>query len=470
MVFSGPSFLLKFLPLFLLLYFLVPNKYRNLILSIGSLYFYAFGEKYLVSLIFLSTVVNYYAAKLIQNDQRKKGLLLAILFNFLSLGFFKYFNFAFDNFYTLLDYFNIESNWIKNLPIIALPIGISFFTFQTMSYVIDVYRKEVKASTNFINFLAYVTMFPQLVAGPIVRYIDIEKQLRNRTINLQNFTIGLERFIIGLAKKMLIANTFAVVADQVFKNNVFDLSTGMAWIGIISYSLQIYFDFSGYSDMAIGLGKMFGFDYLENFNYPYISKSIKDFWRRWHISLSTWFRDYVYIPLGGNKNGKYNTYKNLLIVFIVTGLWHGASWTFIFWGLFHGIFLIIERLGFDKILNYLWKPLQHLYALLVVIIGWVFFRSETLEYGFSYVKRMFVFGYGNSSVDNYIHYFYINKEFYITLFVAILFSTPIFTKIDGILNTKRFIYIRPIFFVSILFVTIIYIAGSSYNPFIYFKF
>lgn len=470
MVFSGPTFLLMFLPLVLLLYFILPKKFRNLILTIASLYFYAFGENFLVILIILSSLINYYAALLIEKSQRKKGLLLAILFNFLSLGLFKYFNFAFENFNILLKYFNLESETIKNLPSIALPIGISFYTFQTMSYVVDVYRNEVKASKNFINFLAYVTMFPQLVAGPIVRYIDIEKQLRSRDINLTKFTIGLERFIVGLSKKMLIANTFALVADNIFKNNPLEFSSQIAWLGIIAYSLQIYFDFSGYSDMAIGLGKMFGFDFLENFNYPYISTSIKDFWRRWHISLSTWFRDYVYIPLGGNKNGRLNTYRNLIIVFFVTGLWHGASWNFIFWGLFHGTFLIIERFGFDKILYKLWKPFQHIYALLIVIIGWVFFRSENLNYAFLYLKNMFSFNKGSFQINSYIEFFNINNEFYFTLFIALLLSTPVYLKIDTLLKTRRFIYLRPLFFIFLLFLSITYVAASAYNPFIYFKF
>jgi len=459
-----------FLPLVLLLFYIVPSKYRNLVIAVASLYFYAFGEKFLVILIFLSTVINYYCGILISKNQRKKGIIISILFNLLTLGFFKYFNFTFDNFNLLLNFFDVKIEFIRNLPVIALPIGISFYTFQTMSYVIDVYRGEVKANKNFINFLTYVTMFPQLVAGPIVRYIDIEKQLNNRTVTLNNFVIGLERFIVGLAKKMLIANCFASVADNIFKYDVSELSTPVVWIGIVSYTFQIYFDFSGYSDMAIGLGKMFGFDFLENFNYPYISKSIKDFWRRWHISLSTWFRDYLYIPLGGNKLGVFNTYRNLFIVFLITGLWHGASWNFVVWGLFHGTFLIIEKLGFDTILNKLWKPFQHVYTLLVVLIGWVFFRSKDLSYATSYIKKMFVYDAGNESISSVINYFYMNNEYYFTLIFAVLFSMPVFLKINNILEKRRFIYIRPIVYFGLFFLTLIYVAASSYNPFIYFKF
>ena len=301
-------------------------------------------------------------------------------------------------------------------------------------------------------------------------FIDIEKQLNNRTVTLNNFVIGLERFIVGLAKKMLIANCFASVADNIFKYDVSELSTPVVWIGIVSYTFQIYFDFSGYSDMAIGLGKMFGFDFLENFNYPYISKSIKDFWRRWHISLSTWFRDYLYIPLGGNKLGVFNTYRNLFIVFLITGLWHGASWNFVVWGLFHGTFLIIEKLGFDTILNKLWKPFQHVYTLLVVLIGWVFFRSKDLSYATSYIKKMFVYDAGNESISSVINYFYMNNEYYFTLIFAVLFSMPVFLKINNILEKRRFIYIRPIVYFGLFFLTLIYVAASSYNPFIYFKF
>ena len=470
MVFSSPTFLLMFLPLVLLLYFLVPKNFKNLILSLASLYFYAFGEKFLVILIFLSTLINYYAALLVEKRNDNRGLILAIVFNFASLFFFKYINFSFDNFNNFLNIFNIDSSFLRDFPKIALPIGISFYTFQTMSYVVDVHRKDVKASKNFINFLAYVTMFPQLVAGPIVRYIDIEKQLRERTHTVDKFNLGLERFILGLSKKMIIANTFALVADKIFATNTVDLSTSLAWIGIISYSFQIYYDFSGYSDMAIGLGKMFGFDFLENFNYPYISNSIKEFWRRWHISLSTWFRDYLYIPLGGNRKGKYGTYKNLFIVFFITGLWHGASWNFIVWGLFHGAFLIIERLGFERVLLKLWKPFQHIYTLLIVIIGWVFFRSENLTYALAYLNKMFIPSTGNPEVCNPIYYFNINNEFYIALLIAILFSMPIFIRIDNLFKTKTLVFVRPLFMFTLLFFCVIYVAASAYNPFIYFKF
>lgn len=470
MVFSSSYFLFMFLPLVFLIYFIAPGKYKNLILTIASIYFYAFGEKYLVLLMLTSAVVDYRCALLIEQGKRGMGLGISLTFNLLSLGFFKYFNFTFDNFEALLSLFNIHSAFFEKLPQIALPIGISFYTFQTMSYTIDVYRGEVKANRNFIDFLAFVTMFPQLVAGPIVRYIDIQKQLNNKQISLLNFTLGSERFIIGLAKKMLIANTFAGIADEIFSQNISDISTLYAWLGVVAYAIQIYFDFSGYSDMAIGLGKMMGFTFLENFNYPYISKSIQDFWRRWHISLSTWFRDYLYIPLGGNKKGTYRTYFNLFIVFFVTGLWHGASWNFIVWGLFHGLFLIIERIGFNRTLAKLWTPLQHLYTIFVVLIGWVYFRAPDLKFANQYIIKMFDCTVGNISILYKINFFKIGYDTFFFGFLAILFSIPIYKHFDNILNKRIFLIVRPLVFILLLLICIVYIAADSYNPFIYFKF
>jgi alginate O-acetyltransferase complex protein AlgI len=470
MVFSSPMFLFMFLPIVLAAYYLSPKKFQNLILTLASLYFYSFGEKYLVLVMLLSIVVDYYCAILIDNGKKKLGIYISVFSNLSILGFFKYFNFTFENFNLLLEYCNIHSATLSHLPHIALPIGISFYIFQTLSYTIDVYRGDVKANRNFIEFATFVTMFQQLVAGPIVRYIDIQNQIHNKDISILNFKIGMERFIVGLIKKLVIANTFARVADEIFKNDIDYLSTSFAWIGIISYTIQIYFDFSGYSDMAIGLGRMFGFDFLENFNYPYTSTSIKDFWRRWHISLSTWFRDYLYIPLGGNKMGSSRTYINLTIVFFATGLWHGASWNFVFWGMYHGLFIVIERVGFEKILDKLWKPIQHIYTLFVVIIGWVFFRSDTLDYAFKYLNKMFVFNNGNETLNSYLNFFDINNEFYFILLIAILFSMPVYKYIDAILSRKQATIARPLVFISLLFISIIYLAADTYNPFIYFKF
>jgi alginate O-acetyltransferase complex protein AlgI len=337
-----------------------------------------------------------------------------------------------------------------------------------MSYTIDVYRGEVKANKNFIQFATYVTLFPQLIAGPIVRYKDIYKQLIDRNPTIKQFSEGVERFIIGLAKKMIIANNLALIADIIFETPTEFISYPIAWIGVIAYAFQIYYDFSGYSDMAIGLGKMFGFEFLENFNYPYISTSIREFWRRWHISLSTWFRDYLYISLGGNRKGNKRTYINLLIVFFITGLWHGASYNFIFWGLFHGLFLIIERLGFDKILLKLGKPFAHFYTLLVVLIAWVFFKTENLTDAFNYITQLFNF----EMVNEYKFLSqYLTIEIIIAFILAIIFSFPLYSYFDKKdSKNKLFQFIKPIVLLLLFVISVMYIAVDSYNPFIYFRF
>jgi len=470
MVFSSAYFLLLFLPLVLLLYFIVPKKYKNLVILLASIFFYTYGEKLLVLVMILSTIVDYKCGHLIAQGSKKLGLRISIITNLLTLGVFKYFNFAIENIQNTIETFGFDPKILEGAPSIILPMGISFYVFQTMSYTIDVYRGDVKASKNFLEFAAYVTMFPQLVAGPIIRYIDVQKELINRTVSLHSFTKGLERFTIGLAKKMLLANTFASVADSIFSESDGDVSTLYAWIGIFAYTFQIYFDFSGYSDMAIGLGKMFGFNFLENFNYPYISKSIKEFWRRWHISLSTWFRDYLYIPLGGNRNGKYRNYLNLFIVFFITGLWHGASWNFVIWGLFHGIFIVIEKIGFERILGKLWSPFQHLYTLLIVIIGWVFFRAENLTEAIEYLHRMFVYHEGNISTNNFVAYFNFNYELTIMSILAILFSMPLYPYLENKFKNSNFLVIRYMSIIALLLISIIYVAADSYNPFIYFRF
>ena len=470
MVFSSAYFLLLFLPLVLLLYFIVPKKYKNLVILLASIFFYAYGEKLLVLVMIFSTIVDYKCGHLIEQGNRKLGLRLSIITNLLTLGVFKYFNFAIENIQNTIEALGFDPQIMDGAPSIILPMGISFYVFQTMSYTIDVYRGDVKASKNLLEFAAYVTMFPQLVAGPIIRYIDVQRELTERSITTHSFAKGLERFTIGLAKKMLLANTFASVADSIFSESDGDVSTLYAWIGIFAYSFQIYFDFSGYSDMAIGLGKMFGFNFLENFNYPYISKSIKEFWRRWHISLSTWFRDYLYIPLGGNRKGKYRNYLNLFIVFFITGLWHGASWNFVVWGLFHGIFIVIEKIGFERILEKTWKPFQHLYTLLIVLIGWVFFRAENLSDAINYLNRMFVYHEGNVSTNNFVAYFNFNYELIITTIIAVLFSTPLYPYLESKFKNPKFLVFRYTSIIILLLIAIIYVAAGSYNPFIYFRF
>ncbi|MEW7290483.1 MBOAT family O-acyltransferase [Aquimarina sp. 2304DJ70-9] len=470
MVFSSAYFLLLFFPLTILLYFVVPKKYRNLVLLVASVYFYTYGEKFLVLVMLFSTVVDYKCGILIEEGKRKLGLRISILTNLITLGVFKYFNFAIDNLYTLLEALNVSTESLHNIPEIVLPLGISFYVFQTMSYTIDVYRGNVKADRSLLEFATYVTMFPQLVAGPIVRYKDIQREIADREITLYGFAKGLERFTIGLAKKMIIANTFASTVDIIFTESGGGFSTPYAWFGVIAYSFQIYYDFSGYSDMAIGLGRMFGFNFLENFNYPYISKSIQEFWRRWHISLSTWFRDYLYIPLGGNRKGKHRTYLNLFIVFLVTGLWHGAEWTFVIWGLYHGIFIIIEKLGFDKILEKTWKPIQHFYALFIVNVGWALFRADNFGSSMDYLKTMFVYTEGNQTVNDFIAYFSNTNELVFTTVLALIFATPIYPYLEAKFKNPNFLIFRYFSVIMMLLLCIIYIAAGSYNPFIYFRF
>ncbi|MCB1615707.1 MAG: MBOAT family protein [Pseudomonadales bacterium] len=398
MLFSSSTFIFLFLPACLLAYYGIacPLKrysgidFRNAFLLFASLVFYAWGEVFYVLLMIASITVHYVFGLLIcyfrsRQPLARSLLVFAVSTNLLSLCFFKYANFIADNLNLLLEFTDMP---VITIGSVHLPLGISFFTFQAMSYVIDVYRNEAPVQKNPFNIALYIALFPQLIAGPIVRYHDVALQINDRESAYNLFFSGMRRFILGLAKKMLIANTLGEVADQIFALSGNELSTPVAWLGIICYALQIYFDFSAYSDMAIGLGRMFGFRFLENFNYPYISASVQEFWRRWHISLSSWFRDYLYIPLGGSRVAPWRIYFNLCLVFFLCGLWHGASWNFVIWGLIHGAFLVIERLGFDKILQRLWRPVRHCYTLLVVLVGWVFFRAETLDTSLHYTKTL----------------------------------------------------------------------------------
>ncbi len=483
MVFSSIAFLFGFLPITILLYFSVPQRYKNHVLLTVSLIFYAWGEMGYVLLMLLSIAVNWLIGLGIA--EKKKGgtsargvLAIGVFLNLLPLAFFKYGNFVIDNTNQLLTSVDWPSIEISSLH---LPIGISFFTFQAISYIIDVYRDEATVQNRVVNLALYISLFPQLIAGPIVRYHDIAREISNRTTRIEDISSGTLRFVAGLGKKVLIANTMGSVADQIFSLPMEHVSTGLAWIGIIAYTLQIYFDFSGYSDMAIGLGRIFGFHFLENFNYPYISRSIQEFWRRWHISLSSWFRDYLYIPLGGSKVGSARTYFNLLIVFFLCGLWHGASWNFVFWGLFHGSFLVLERLGLNRILSYCPVVLRHVYTLLVVMIGWVFFRAETLEQSFAYTGRLFDFKkvlYLNADL-----FATMNQQFYITLVIAILLSTPLTRNLlirmdnklkpsgpnQALLYTSKGLFISA-WIILILGVSTAQLLTSGYNPFLYFRF
>lgn len=473
MLFSSPIFLFLFLPTTLLVYYLIPRKLKNVFLLLMSLVFYSWGEYKLVQLIILSAVVDYFSALIIETGRRKLGLYLSLIFNIGILVYFKYADFAFTNLAVFLSNFNISIQNATRFSDVILPLGISFYTFQTMSYTIDVYRGHVKADKNFINFATYVTLFPQLIAGPIVRYKDIQLELKSRKTTLPLFTEGVERFIIGLAKKMIIANNCAFLADGIFNMPSDEMSSLIGWLGVIAYSLQIYFDFSGYCDMAIGLGKMLGFNFPENFNYPYIAKSIREFWRRWHITLSQWFRDYVYISLGGNRKSNTRTYINLIIVFFITGLWHGANWTFIVWGLIHGFFMIIERSGFNETLNKLPKLVAHFYLLFIVSISWVFFRSDTIVDALNFIKAMFSF---ETQTNTEFLYFYFSKETLIVLILAIIFSTHIPRKLNQWivlkLNSNPSLYMISKYscLLFIFIISCIYISVDSYNPFIYFRF
>ena len=437
-----------------------------------SLVFYAWGGLIYAILFIFSAYINFLFGIWMEKDRERKKLILflSIVWNLGILAYFKYSSFILLNLQVIIQIF--IPNFKINIVHVPLPIGISFFTFQIMTYVIDLYREEIKVQKKFINLGLYIMLFPQLIAGPIVRYIDIEKEINNRKVDIDLIDEGIKRFILGLGKKIFIANIMGTWADTVFNMSLEKINTPLAWLGIFGYTMQIFFDFSAYSDMAIGLGKIFGFHFLENFNYPYISRNIQEFWRRWHISLSQWFKDYLYIPLGGNRKGKIRTYINLLIVFFLTGLWHGSSWNFIFWGIFHGVFLIIERLGLKKVLEKTPKILQHLYTMIIVIIGWVFFRADNFIFALKYLKILFI--------PNFIHMesFLVELE-NLKLFIAvcaIIFSTPIVPKLKNILLNNifknKFYYeiFRNFIYIIFFLLSVIFLAGSNFNPFIYFHF
>ncbi len=483
MVFSSILFLFLYLPFTLTLYFLTGKKYKNLLLIIASLIFYAWGEGLYLLIMLISIFINYLCGLLIDNhrgsNRSRAYLTVAIILNLGILAFFKYANFAVDNLNSVLSAFGIGPLF---LPPVHLPIGISFFTFQATSYVIDVYKQKAPVQRNIINLGVYISLFPQLIAGPIVRFSHIAKEIVDRTTSRQDFAEGVRRFLFGLAKKMLIANPMALVADKIFSLPTGELTTSLAWLGAVCYTLQIYFDFSGYSDMAIGLGRMFGFHFLENFNYPYISRSIQEFWRRWHISLSTWFRDYLYIPLGGNRLGPGRTYFNLVTVFFLCGLWHGASWTFVIWGLFHGLFLVAERTVLGRALKALPSPFGHLYTLLTVIVAWVIFRSESISGAGEYIAAMFGFACGSGVKYNLA--MFLTSKLELEMCLGIILSTPVYPLIKRVeesslemcpakLNTTLyagFILVGLMLLAVVVYASIITLAASVYNPFIYFRF
>lgn len=467
MLFSSLTFLTTFLPLVLFLYYIADKKFRNAILCLASLLFYAWGEPKFIILMLISIVTNYFFALWISKAKKRSKkplLILSIIFNIALLSFFKYFNFG-------ISIFESVTGKQLNLPLIELPIGISFYTFQILSYVVDVYRGKVKVQKNIVTLATYIALFPQLIAGPIVQYSDVEKQLKDRKESLDLFIEGVKRFVLGLAKKVIIANNVAYIADTLYAQPITEVSTIGLWLAAIAYTLQIYFDFSGYSDMAIGLGKMFGFNFLENFNYPYIATSIKDFWRRWHISLSKWFRDYIYIPLGGNRVSKLKWVRNIMIVWMLTGLWHGANWNFILWGLFYGVLLLLEGTILAKPLSKLPTWIRYILTMFIVVIGWTIFRVEHLSTLTATLGKML----GINASFSLSEVFYSNYTLITSLpyiLIGILFVSPYLRKAFCKLEQK-WIWLIPVkylIYLGMFGLTVVFLISSSYNPFIYFRF
>lgn len=458
MVFSSILFIFRFLPIAMGIYFLTPKKLKNLSLLILSLIFYSWGEPRYFLLMIASIFVDYFISINIEKNNKNKKikillLAISIIFNVGILFFFKYINFFIENINSI---FNMSLNNVK----ITLPLGISFYTFQTMSYTIDVFLGKVKAEKNIINFGAFVCLFPQLIAGPIVKYIDISKELKNRDINLDEIQEGIRLFILGLGSKVLIANNIGSLWNEVETMGFNNISTILAWMGIIAFSLQIYFDFNGYSLMAIGLGKILGFNFPNNFNYPYESRSITEFWRRWHITLGQWFKQYVYIPLGGNRLGRARTYFNLFIVWFLTGLWHGASYNFILWGLYFFILICIEKNGLLNLLNK-HKLISHIYTIFFILVGWVLFAVIDLNKIINFLKKMFIFNAGNE----WIYYL---RNYIIIYTIAIIFSTSFLKKIYNKFVKSNIV--ETIILITIFLLSIAYLVDSSYNPFLYFRF
>ncbi len=483
MLFSEPVFVFLFLPLLFLVYVVTPRAARNTVLLLASLLFYAWGEKFFVLVMLGSIAFNYLVGLLVEAGRprglHKLFLIVGIVGNLGLLVAFKYADFLIGNLNAVLTALNEPP---LRVPPIHLPIGISFFTFHALSYIIDIYRRNAAVQRNPVRIALYITLFPQLIAGPIVRYHNIAHQLARRTVTRAGFAEGVRRFILGLGKKMLLANVMAMPADQIFVIPTHQLTAPVAWLGAICYAMQIYFDFSGYSDMAIGLGRMFGFRFLENFNYPYISRSITEFWHRWHISLSTWYRDYLYIPLGGNRRGTLRTYLNLVIVFFLCGLWHGASWTFVVWGLFHGLFLVLERLGLGRFLTARRPVAQHAYFLLVLVVSWVIFRCETLSQAAGMLVAMAGFAHG-SSLEHHLS-LYVDTELVAALAVGAIASTPVLPYFVRTLRHKRKalqLASRRVFdtlnavgetvaLMLVFLASLSWMAAGTYNPFLYFRF
>jgi alginate O-acetyltransferase complex protein AlgI len=482
LLFSSPLFLFVFLPILLGVYALAGAKYRNLVLLVASLLFYVWGEGAYVLVMLAIIAINYGLGRRVEMlsglSRAKLTVAVAVAVNLGLLIAFKYSNFLVDQINLILSIVHIKK--LKLAPV-HLPLGISFFTFHALSYVIDIYRRKSQGGKP-LDFALYMTLFPHSIAGPIVRYGDIAGQLAQRIITTAGFAEGIRRFIMGLAKKMLVANTVAVTADAIFAIPGRELNFSLAWLGVCCYTLQIYFDFSGYSDMAIGLAKLFGIDFLENFNYPYSASSVTDFWRRWHISLSTWFRDYLYIPLGGNRCSRVRNYANLVTVFFLCGLWHGASWTFAAWGLFHGAFLVVERTKAGRLIESLWSPLQHIYTLLVVSAGWVLFRADSMQQAGAFLKSMAGLGAG-LGVEYHVG-LYVDSQLLLALFAGAVGSAPLLPMAvrikDAVVDRATGLVHAGLDFgfalldvtghLLLLLASAMLLAAGTHNPFIYFRF
>ena len=480
MVFDSPVFVFLFLPLVLLLYYAGPMKGRNLLLFTASLLFCAWGDVSSLRVLILSILGNYVFGLVLERTYSRKSrrviLGLALSLNLVLLLYYKYLKFAIVNFAAL----GMVDSSAFDFTGWRLPLGISFFTFAAIAYQVDIYAERARADRNLVDFGLYLSHFAKLIAGPIVRYRDVAAEIKARETTPECFAEGVRRFVIGLGKKVLIANSVAMFADEAFKSpGGLDMPT--AWLGIVCYTIQLYFDFSGYSDMAIGLGRMFGFTFMENFNYPYISQSIHEFWRRWHISLSSWFRDYLYLPMGGNRVSPARTYFNLAVVFLLCGLWHGASWSFIAWGAYHGLFLVMERAGLGRALKRAWAPLRHFYAVLVVMIGWVFFRADDLPQALAYLRAMFSF-----SFDSFDYYYmnFVSRQLLLVLTVGVIGSAPVLAlpkrlrdQIEMRNNSRMLsLYDLNCSVIMVAFVVCLFIASAmqlaitTYSPFIYAKF
>jgi len=491
-MFTTVNFTFLLLPLFLILYFILPGRFRNFSILIFSLFLVFLFDPISAVILLFSICLNYSFGLIISKKGNVGILVLGIILNIALLSGFKYYQLLFNLFHIVADIVSNSAHQTTIFSTLILPLGISFYTFRAISYLVDIYRKKTEPEYNFIDFSTYLTLFPIFIAGPIARYVEVKHDLHTRKLSFRQIAGGIERFIIGLARKVIIANTLGAVADQIFSTPIEDLSTPLAWLGIISYTMQIFFDFSGYTDMAIGIGMMLGFTFPENFNYPYISKNIREFWRRWHMTLSTWLRDYLFLPIAYSLSRKWkkNTYAGIktdnllytvatMITFAICGIWHGSTISFLIWGVYYALFMIIEQVFLKRPFARLWAPLQHVYTILVVMGGWVFFRTEGLDQAFKFYQKLFVYSAGSVSSNSYLYFFVINRETILILICSIILSTPVFSMLKtklialsetrkGILQTYAVIRLSILFL--LLIVSLSFVVAQTYHPFIYFRF